>query len=48
MVVLGELALDGEIRSAGAIIAHTASARERRVQKMFVPASDVAEASMVP
>lgn len=46
--VLGELALDGTLRSVGAAVAHVASAKERGVRKVLLPFADAGEAAEIP
>jgi magnesium chelatase family protein len=44
---LGELALDGRLRSTQGILPMVALARDRGLREVFVPESDVAEAALV-
>lgn len=48
MAVLGELALDGKLRSVGGIVAHAASLAERGTFDLLLPESDAPEAARVP
>jgi magnesium chelatase family protein len=47
-VFLGELSLDGLVRHAQGILPMVALARERGMRTAFVPASDAAEAALLP
>jgi magnesium chelatase family protein len=44
---LGELSLDGAVRHADGVLPMVAMARERQVRKVFVPAVDALEATLV-
>jgi len=46
-IVVGELALDGSVRHVRGILPTTAFAREQGFARIFVPASDAEEASLV-
>ena len=47
-VFLGELSLDGAVRHASGILPMVALARERGMRTAYVPASDAAEAALLP
>ena len=46
-MILGELSLDGEIRSASGVLPSAITARENGIKKMLVPSENAAEASVV-
>ncbi len=45
---VGELSLDGGVRQVRGVLSLTHSAREAGIERMFVPALNVAEAALVP
>jgi len=47
-IVLGELSLDGSVRHVRGVIAAAHLAREMEVERVYVPAADAAEASVIP
>jgi magnesium chelatase family protein len=47
-LVIGELSLDGSVRHVRGILPMAALAREQGFQRVFVPASDAAEAALIP
>jgi magnesium chelatase family protein len=47
-VFLGELSLDGQVRHAHGILPMVALARSRGIRTAYVPASDAAEAALLP
>ena len=47
-IMLGELSLDGSVRHVRGVIAAAHLAREMEVERIFVPAADAAEASVIP
>lgn len=46
-IVLGEVALDGMIRSVNGVLAITITAKENGIENIFVPAGNMAEAAVV-
>jgi len=47
-LILGELSLDGTVRHVRGVLAAAALARAEGYKKLYVPASDAAEASLIP
>jgi magnesium chelatase family protein len=47
-LVIGELSLDGSVRHVRGVLPMAAVAREKEFKRVFVPASDAAEAALVP
>lgn len=47
-LVLGELSLDGSVRHVRGVIAAAYLAREMDIERVFVPAADAVEASVIP
>ena len=47
-LVTGELSLDGSVRHVRGILPAAAIARERGFERIFVPATDAAEAALIP
>ncbi len=47
LLVLGELSLDGTVRHTNGVLPMVATAREKRLHTVFVPAEDAAEAALV-
>lgn len=47
MVFLGELSLDGSVRHTQGVLPMAAIAREQKIENVFVPAVDAAEASLI-
>ena len=47
-IAVGELSLDGSLRHVRGMLPMAALAREREFPRMFVPAMDAAEASLIP
>ncbi len=47
-LVVGELSLDGTVRHARGVLPMAATARQQGYQRIFVPASDAAEAALIP
>jgi magnesium chelatase family protein len=47
-VVVGELSLEGTVRHSRGVLPMAASSRQKGFRKIFVPASDAAEAALIP
>ena len=47
-VVVGELSLEGTVRHSRGVLPMAASARQKGFKRIFVPASDAAEAALIP
>jgi len=47
-LVVGELSLDGTVRHARGVLPMAATARQQGYKRIFVPASDAAEAALIP
>jgi len=47
-MVLGELSLDGSVRHVRGVLPMAALARQQNFKRIFVPASDAAEAALIP
>lgn len=47
-LVIGELSLDGAVRHTNGVLPMAAMAREQGLKTLFVPASDAAEAALIP
>ncbi len=47
-VVVGELSLEGTVRHSRGVLPMAASARQKGFKRLFVPASDAAEAALIP
>ncbi len=47
-IIIGELSLDGAVRHTNGVLPMAALARERGFTTLFVPASDAAEAALIP
>jgi magnesium chelatase family protein len=47
-VVVGELSLEGTVRHSRGVLPMAASAREKGFKRIFVPATDAAEAALIP
>ncbi|HPO58712.1 MAG TPA: magnesium chelatase domain-containing protein, partial [Anaerolineaceae bacterium] len=47
-LIIGELSLDGSVRHVRGVLPMAAVAREQGFERVFVPASDAAEAALIP
>ncbi len=47
-MIVGELSLDGRVRHARGVLPMAAVARQQGFERIFVPASDAAEAALIP
>jgi magnesium chelatase family protein len=47
-LVIGELSLDGSVRHVRGMLPMAATARQQNFKRVFVPASDAAEAALIP
>ncbi len=47
-LVIGELSLDGAVRHVRGLLPMAATARQQNFKRVFVPASDAAEAALIP
>ncbi len=47
-LVIGELSLDGSVRHVRGMLPMAATARQQNFKRVFVPATDAAEAALIP
>jgi len=47
-LIIGELSLDGSVRHVRGVLAVAAQARKDGYKRLFVPACDAAEATLIP